>query len=500
MRTRFIILMVLVFALTTQLAMAKNEAFPVKEGSLNSALIQEIQDSFSVNSTEKRLVDAVINNPIQDIAINQSVLQNHNTLFSHKIETGQVCNQKHTGRCWMYAALNVLRPAAVQKLKMKEFEFSQNYLYFWDKMEKANSYLEKVIERIDVDIRDPKMRRILGNPIEDGGYWQTATNLIRKYGCVPQSVMPETESTGNSRQMNKNIIEKLRLAAYDMREKNEQGASLKKLRREKVNHLQDVYRMLVFHLGQPPVDFEYRYETRSPRADEVVNLLGKIIQETGEADFTQTEAFKGMDTGQVSVVKKYTPMTFAEAFVFDELDDFVMVANWPAREIGKLYNVELTTNVLEGEPLNFLNVSLKDMKMACLQSVLGNDPVDFSADVSHGLDRKAGIMNSELYQYGDVYGIDIRGPKRAETVLGNVGSQHAMVFMGVDIVDEKIVKWRVENSWGADAGDKGYFYMYDNWFDDYVLRAVVKKKYLPQRLMTLFDQKPIIIPENEPEQ
>lgn len=492
-----IILVMVGFIISTPLV--SQEKVKIQPGSLSPEFVEKVQQSFSPTPTEQRLVDAVINNPIKEIAINQQVVQNHNTLFSHKIKTGRVTDQKGTGRCWLYAALNVLRPAVVQKLKMKNFEFSQNYLYFWDKMEKANVFLENVIDRIDEDIRDPKMRRILRNPIEDGGYWQTAVNLIKKYGVVPQNVMPETNSTGSSRAMLRNINEKLRLAAQTLREMRGKKADLKKLRQEKERQLTDIFRMLVFHLGMPPVEFSYRYESKAPQAGEMAAVLAKIIQEKGVTDFQETDAFKALDQEKVSVVKKYTPHTFAKAFVMDQLDDFVMLANWPAREIGKVYDVALSKNVLEGIPLTFLNVTVEDMKMACLQSVLNDDPVDFSADVSHGMGRKNGIMHADLYRYEDIYGVKIRGPKRLETVLGNVTSQHAMVLMGVDIVNDEVVKWRVENSWGTDNGDAGFYYMYDNWFDDYVVRVVIKKKYLPQRLLKLLEQKPEVIPEEEPE-
>ncbi|MCK4548055.1 MAG: hypothetical protein KAW17_11515 [Candidatus Eisenbacteria sp.] len=448
---------------------------------LTPKMIEKVRDSFEPTAAEKRLIDAVIGNPIKEVALNQDVMRSHNTLFSHEIETGKITDQKSTGRCWLYAALNVLRPPVIEKIDMGDFEFSQNHLYFWDKMEKANTFLENVMDRAGLDLRDDRFQRILRNPVEDGGYWQTFTNLCRKYGVVPQNAMPETNSTEKSRMMNRLINQRLRLAAYEMREMKEDGASDSKLREEKEDILADVYRMLVYHLGVPPVEFEFRYKPKGAQ---------------GEKDDREAEGSVETEI----ITRRYTPRSFAEEFILDDLDDFVMVANWPSRDYGVLYEVALTKNVVEGEYLNFLNVKLEDMKDAVLKSVLGGDPVDISADVSHQGARDTGILNSDLYRYEEIYGVDLSGTKKVKGILGIVNSTHGMTIMGVDVVEDEVVKWKVENSWGTDNGDDGWYYMYDNWFDDYVVRAVVKKEYLPGRLLALYDQEPTFIPEDEPEQ
>jgi len=348
-------------------------------------------------------------------------------------------------------------------------------------MEKANTFLENVIGRADLDLRDEKFQRILRNPVEDGGYWQTFTNLCRKYGAVPQIAMPETNSTESSRMMNRALNQRLRLAAHEMHELKAGGAGDAALRKGKERVLADVYRMLVYHLGVPPTEFEFRHK---PKASE-----GEEREEDGGGD------------GDIEIItRSYTPQSFAAEFILDDLDDFAMVANWPSRDYGVVYEVELTKNVIEGEYLGFLNVRLEDMKDAVLRSVLANDPVDISADVTHQGDRESGILNSDLYRYDEIYGVDLSGTKAIKGILGIVNSTHGMVIMGVDVVNDEVVKWRVENSWGGDNGDDGYYYLYDNWFDDYVVRAVVKKKHLPDRLLALYDQKPTRIPEGQPEQ
>jgi len=464
------------FGVLVSAAAAGSDVRP--ETTLTSERVEEIQNAFQPGPGEERLVDAVIANPIDRIALNHEVVRNHNTLFSDEIKSGKVTDQKSTGRCWLYAALNVLRPAVVQRVDMEDFEFSQNYLYFWDKMEKANAFLENVIDRADLDLRDERFQRILRNPVDDGGYWQTFTNLCRKYGVVPRNAMPETDSTGHSRMMLRLLNQRLRLAAYEMHESRARGAGDAELRRGKQKVLEDVYRMLVHHLGIPPREFEFRYK-----------------EKPSEEDGDREEEKK-----PTVVTRRYTPMAFAEEYILDDLDQFVMVANWPSRDYGVLYEVALTRNVVEGEYLNFLNVRLEEMKDAVLRSVLAGDPVDISADVTHQVDRESGIMHSELYRYDEIYGVDLSGTKKVKGILGIVNSTHGMVVMGVDRVGDEIVKWRVENSWGADSGDDGYFYMYDNWFDDYVVRAVVKREHLPERLLALYDQTPTRIPEDQPEQ
>ena len=441
---------------------------------IDQALIKELRDSLSIDPPSKMLINAVLNNSVDKICRNEEFLRQHNKYFSHEIKTGRITDQKSTGRCWLYAMLNTIRPAVVEKTQNNDFEFSQAYLYFWDKMEKANFFLEKAIARANLDIRDPKLRKIFGNPIEDGGYWQNAVDLVKKYGCAPQSSMPEVASTAKSREMLRLISYQLRIFAYQLIEAIKHGKKLPEVQNQKKQYLKIIYRMLIFHLGKPVEHFQFRYFK-----------AGKDSKK---------------DKKQLTDYKTYTPKTFAAEFVLDNLDDYVMFANWPARDYHHLYQWEYSNNLADGTPLTFINLPMSEIKKMMQTSILDNCPVNFSADVGKQSDRKSGLMAAELYLYPQLYGVPFNDDKKINTLVGNINSTHAMVVLGLDMYGDRTIKWKVENSWGTDSGDKGFFYMYDSWVDLYVVRVVIKKKYIPQNVLTILQQKPVVIPEDQPEQ
>lgn len=471
------------------------------EGSITQEMLEKMSESLKMDPITKRLADSVINNDLREIALNHEVLRDNNPYFSHEIKTAKITDQQRTGRCWMFAGLNVLRPAVVKKINWNEFEFSETYLFFWDKMEKANIFLERIIERRDLDERDLDYQRMLKRASPDGGWWEYFSYLIKKYGVVPMSAMLDTEGTKSSRHMNKQIVDRLHECAADIHEMAKEGKKVTSLRKEKEKCLTDIYRVLSFHLGEPPKEFTFRYKSKKEEEEkmaDVIKLYDKMSQEAGMADFTETEAFKELSKEKVSLVKTYTPRSFADEFVIPELDEYVNLGNIPARALYENYLMETSKMMVEGEEIRFLNVSVEDLKLATLQSVLSDDPVWFGCDVGRQVDAKSGIMHPDLYQFGDVYGMDVDLDKGRRILYGDIDPNHAMTFIGVDYVDDKVVKWLVENSWGTDAGRSGLFHMYDGWFDEYVLMCIVKKKYLPQRLIDLLVKKPILVKEEDP--
>jgi len=357
-----------------------------------------------------------------------------------------------------------------KKLNMDDFKFSTSYLFFWDKMEKANYFLEKAISNANLDIRDIKYQRLLSYPVDDGGYWQGAVNLVKKYGAAPISAMPEVNSDESSSAMVRNLTYVLRNYAYELKDMKSKGVSMDIIRKKKVKYLSNIYRMLVLHLGEPVKSFYFRYYK---------------IDKNGKKHLTP--------------YKKYTPKEFAKEFINDAFDNFVMFANWPARKYYKLYVWEGSSNSIEGYPLTFINLPMKEIKPMMIESIKNGVTVNFSADVGKQLDRKRGIMNADLYKFEDVYGIEFNTDKKRNTLIRNINSTHAMVITGLDIKDEKPLKWRVENSWGTKNGDNGFYAMYDNWVDLYVVRVVIDKKFIPNKYLKILKTKPIIIPEIEPE-
>jgi bleomycin hydrolase len=471
------------------------------EGSITEDMIKKMFESFKPDAETKRLVDSAIKNKLKNIALNHDVLKDNNPYFSHEIKTAKITNQQGSGRCWMFAGLNVLRPAVVSKIHWDEFEFSETYMFFWDKLEKANMFLERVIDRRNLDERDERYQRLLKQTVEDGGWWEYFSYLVKKYGVVPKSAMPDTEATSSSGEMNRQLIDRVHECAAEIHKLASEGRDVPALREVKEACLGDVYRILVFHLGEPPKEFSFRYKSKKEEEEkmaDVVKLYDSLTKEAGKEDFTQTDAFKELAKEKVSLVKKYTPRAFAEEFVIPDLDEYINLGNIPARPVDVNYVIDNSRAMVEGPNIQFLNVAITDLKLATLQSVLSDDPVWFAADVARQVDAETGIMHPQLYRFNDIYGIDKALAKGNRLLYGDVEPNHAMVFMGVDYVDDRVVKWLVENSWGEKPGRTGLFHMYDGWFDEYVFMCIVKKKYLPKRLTDMLDKKPVVLKEQDP--
>jgi len=441
------------------------------EKKLTPEMIDSFEQAIKFTPEFNSIMNALKSEQYKNIFYNWNILKDHNDKYVYEIDTGKITDQKGTGRCWLYAALNTIRPYIVDRLGMKDFKFSANYYFFWDKMEKANYFLEKVISKADFNIRNIKFQKVLSSPVGDGGYWQNAVDLVKKYGAVPASAMPEVASDKSSRTMVRNLTYLLRNQAFELKKLKSENISIDKIRKKKKEFLNDIYRILVLHLGRPVKSFLFRYYTKD---------------EKGEKKLTP--------------YKEYTPRTFAKEFVLEDMDKFVMFANWPGRDYYKLYEWEGSNNVIEGTPLTFINLPMNEIKNMMIESIKNNIAVNFSADVGKQLDRDRGIMNADLYRYEDVYNVRFSKDKKVNTMVRNINSTHAMVFLGVDIRNGKPVKWKVENSWGTDSGNKGFYAMYDNWVDLYVVRVVIDKKFVPDNILKILKTKPIVIPEIHPEQ
>lgn len=425
------------------------------EGGLSGDVIEEIRGSFEMDAHTRAMYNSITNNDISSLALNRDILREHNELFSHKIKTKGITNQKSSGRCWLFAGLNVLRQAAIEKHKLKEFELSQNYLMFWDKLEKANCFLENIIEFRKRDMMDREMEFILRNPVPDGGYWENVVNLVEKYGVVPSGIMPETNSSGNTGLMNALIGRKLRADAVKLREMAEEKKSVKKLRAEKTKMLGEVYKMLAMNLGEPVKEFEWRFED--------ANSI-------------------------VSDVNTYTPKEFFEQFVGVDMREYVDVFNDPSKEYGRHYSIDLTRNIRDGEDNHFANVKVEVLKEIASKAVLDDEPVWFGCDVGKDQSKEHGIMAMGMFDYDSIYGTDMSMSKAERSLFRESVPNHAMVFVGVDMRDDKPAKWLVENSWGEDKGSEGLWTLYDTWFDTNVYSVIVKKKYVPEEVLKIFEQ------------
>ena len=424
-------------------------------GGLTDETIDQIRSSFKMDSHTRAMYNAITNSDITSLALNRDILRHHNEIFSHEIGAKGITNQKSSGRCWLFAGLNVLRPAVIEKYNLKSFELSQNYLAFWDKLEKANSFLEHIIEFRDRDVMDREMEFILRQPIPDGGYWENVVNLMEKYGVVPKEIMPETNSSGNTGLMNKLISRKLRADAVKLRQMYEKNKPLERLRAKKNKMLAEVYKMLVMNLGEPPCEFQWRFE---------------------DANST------------ISQLKTYTPKSFYDDFIGVDLHQYVDIFNDPSKLYGKHYEIALTRNLYDGDDAHFANVEMSTLKAIAVKAVLADEPLWFSCDVGKDQSREHGIMVMELFDYDSIYGTKMTMTKAQRSLFRESVPNHAMVLIGVDMQGEKPVKWLVENSWGEDKGSKGRWTLYDSWFDTNVYSIIVKKEYVPKEVLKIFEK------------
>ncbi|MFC1792358.1 aminopeptidase C [Planctomycetota bacterium] len=443
-----------VFVMPLVVVLAVSSLF-ADEGALTTRVLDKIHSSFEMDTHTRAMYNSITNNDASNLALNREVLRRHNEIFSHKIETKGIANQKKSGRCWLFAGLNVLRPKLIENNNLESFEFSQNYLAFWDKLEKANSFLENIIEFADRDILDREMEFLLRKPIPDGGYWENVVNLVEKYGVVPHEIMPETNSSGNTSLMNALISRKLRADAVKLRNMHEQIMSPKKLRREKKKMLAHVYKMLVLNLGQPPAEFQWRFEDAN---------------------------------SVVSKISSYSPKSFYEEFVNVDLRQYVDIFNDPSKEYGKHYSINLTRNIHEGDDAHFANVKMQILKEIAIKAVLDDEPIWFSCDVGKDQSREHGIMAVGMFDYDSIYMTDMAMTKAQRSLFRESVPNHAMVFIGVDMQKDKPTKWLVENSWGDDKGSKGLWTLYDSWFDTNVYSIIVKKKYVPKEILDIYEQ------------
>jgi len=453
-----------VFTASLVVVFAVSSLFAGK-GALTTKVIDKIHSSFEMDTHTRAMYNSITNNDISSLALNREVLRRHNEIFSHKIETKGVTNQNKSGRCWLFAGLNILRPKVIENNNLESFEFSQNYLAFWDKLEKANCFLENIIKFADRDILNREMEFLLRKPIPDGGYWENVVNLVEKYGVVPQEIMPETNSSGNTGMMNVLISRKLRADAVKLRNMHEQKQSLKKLRAEKTKMLTDVYKMLVLNLGQPPAEFQWRFEDAN---------------------------------SVVSKIRKYSPESFYKEFVKVDLSQYVDIFNDPSKEYGKHYSINLTRNIRDGDDAHFANVKMQILKDIAVKAVLDDEPIWFSCDVGKDQSREHGIMAMGMFDYDSIYTTDMAMTKAQRSLFRESVPNHAMVFIGIDMQKDKPAKWLVENSWGDDKGSKGLWTLYDSWFDTNVYSIIVKKKYVPKEILDIYKQPAVKLPPWDP--
>ncbi len=443
-----------------------NHPNELHSGELCSDDITRYRHAFDANPAHRVALNAVTKTSIKDVALDRRAVIRNNHTFSHLVKAGAATSQERSGRCWMFAGLNLFRMAAAANMNLEDFELSQNYLFLWDKLEKSNFFLENILQTLEEETDGRLISWLMQSPLQDGGQWDMFVNLVKKYGVAPKTVMPETESSGSSHLMNDRVTNKLREYAAGMRQAHRDGASLEQLRARKAEMLAEVYRMLCIHLGEPPTDFEWQWRDK----DKAFHRDGVV-----------------------------TPHEFYQRHVAYDLDGMVCLINCPTLEYNRLYTINYLGNVVGGHSVRYLNVEIEVMKSAAISMIKNGKPVWFGCDVGKSFDRDLGLMDIELFDYSGLYGATFHMSKAQRLDYGASLMTHAMVFTGVDIDDsERPRKWRVENSLGEKGGDKGFMVMTDAWFNEYNYEVVVEKQYVSPELLLILDTEPIGLPPWHP--
>lgn len=436
-------------------------------GALTAETIEALRAAFAANPAHRVAQNAVTQVTLEDVALNRGVVMATDHSFSVRLDEWRVTDQKQTGRCWMFAGMNLLRAGTRRKLGLKEFEFSQNYPMFWDKVERANYFFEAIIETADRDVADRHVAWLLDQPLRDAGQWNMFVSLVRKHGLVPKALMPETESSSNTNRMNAILRSQLREGAKRLRDLHAAGASLGTLRDLKQEYLTAVHRILSIHLGTPPERFVWQWRDTAGG-----------FHRTGEL----------------------TPRQFAAEFVELPLDNYVALVHdpRPTSPCGRTFTVEYLGSIVGGERVTYLNVDMALMKGIAQRLLERGEPVWFGCDTGKQARRELGIWDRDLYDYGALYGLDFGLDKASRLQYGETQMTHAMLFTGVDVVDGRPRRWRVENSHGEKWGQQGFGTMNDSWFDEYVFEIAAPKDLLPPDLQAALDQEPIVLPAWDP--
>ena len=413
-------------------------------------------------------MNAATRTDVRRVAMNWESFREIDHTFSEKV-SGEMkaTSQKRSGRCWGFAGLNLLRIYLGRKYKIKNFEFSQNYFMFYDKLEKANYFLENIIETSEKPSDSRLIMHLLDSPIQDGGQWDMFVNLLMKYGTVPKKVMAESYHSSNSLQMNKLVTRKLREFAKDLRSAISSGKSTAQVSKMKDEMLSVIYKMLCISLGTPPEKFDWSIRDKKDKFHRFTDL---------------------------------TPQTFFKNHVGIDLNDFVCLINDPRpfTDYNKTYTVDYLGNVHGGNIIRYLNLENEELKKYTIKSIKADDPVWFGCDVGKFFTRQFGVMDTSLFEFDKFYGTSFGMSKSERLEYGDSVMTHAMLFTGVDLKNNKPIKWRVENSWGPDHGEKGFDIMTDPWFDQFMYEVVVHKKHLTKKLVEMYKMEPISLPPWDP--
>ena len=436
--------------------------------SLEQDFTDKLYAAYEANPKFAAMENAISHNGLLTSLEKRSSAVENTPVFSLDLTKDKVSDQKASGRCWMFAALNTFRHKMIAGFQLEDFELSQAYTFFWDKYEKSNWFLEQVLATADQELTSRKVKFLLDTPQQDGGQWDMVVSLFEKYGVVPKSVYPESISSSNSRELNQILNKLLRQDAQILRELVAEGANSAELQAKKEELLQEVFNFLAMNLGLPPRQFDFSYRDKD----------NNFHSESG-----------------------LTPQVFFKKYVDLKLDDYVSIINAPTADkpYGQSYTVEMLGNVVGSKPVRYLNVEMDRLKELAIAQMQAGETVWFGSDVGQSSNRKAGIMADGMYDFTSSMDIQLTQDKAGRLDYSESLMTHAMVLTGVDLDENgKAKKWKVENSWGEKVGDKGYFVASDAWMNEYTYQIVVRKEFLTEAELAAYEAEPIVLAPWDP--
>lgn len=430
-----------------------------QKGSITPEMLSRIEKSYAGTASDKAIRNALNTASVTVLAANADNSAMIDTEFSDRIKTVGITDQKSSGRCWLFTGLNVLRAAAIEKYQLGDFQFSQSYCFFWDQLEKSNLFLQAVIDTRDLPFEDRQVDWLFSNPLSDGGTFTGVADLVTKYGLVPSGVMPESYIANNTSAFCAQLKTLLRKYGLELRE-TPSGVQKKNipsyLENRKTEMLGDVYRLLALAYGVPPASFEWKDKT-------------------------------------------YTPVEFYDELLGYDLENgYVMLMNDPCREYGKVYEIQYDRHTYDGHNWLYVNLPMDRIKEMAIASIRAGKAMYFSCDVAKYLNRSSGVADLKNFDYESLLGVDLSMDKKQRVMTHSSGSSHAMTLIAVDVKDGKPQKWMVENSWGPASGYKGNIIMTDEWFDEYMFRLVVERRFVPEDILKMLEQKPVQLPAWDP--
>lgn len=431
--------------------------------------LDKMKVEFNANRSNRVAQRAAMNNGILNAAVTRYEDDTNRHQFNINLKENGIRNQEKSGRCWMFAALNVMEYSLCKKNNLKEFELSKNYPLFYDKLERSNYFLESVVKTIDNDLDSRLVAYLLQSPVGDGGQWDMFKNILKKYGTVPVYAMPETENSSSTAELNRILTKTLRMYAKDLRNDRKNGATEEELYKKIEEFMRNIYNILCISLGTPP----------------------------------ETIDFEAWDKDEKFIsVKGITPVEFFNDYVGFELDDYISVINAPTKDkpYYQSYTVSFLGNITEGDAVKYVNIPIEDMKKAVLKQLKDGEPVWFGCDVGQNFYRKGSRLDLNTVDVEDLFGFDFDFNKEDRLDYKESLMTHAMVFMGLDYDEktEKINRYKVENSWGKDAGKDGFLVMSDEWFDEYMYQALINKKNLDKKVLEAYEQEPTVLKPWDP--